>query len=462
MVILDKGQIFFIPEFNRKHLFLIIYVSMCLFRRLLPLLVDSWGDGAIITSDFNKSCVLDMVSNFTADSLTGLYVLYKFIKKLRAKKVENLIENEKRSYSSQKEKDLVSIKEQERIDMKKRFFIIMAVIAVVDIIAQLCLLVFSYVDTNGCTLNFNSFLCRTNKVKLNEDDLIFTVALNIVFRYIFSYLLLTIHIYYHHKISMIITMISFIPIVVFNFYTLKNKEGNDLLLYMFLNFIMQVIYAFEDVMNKIALSKLVLRPPELMFYKAVFQRPLFAIVFIIVFIRDKVKKNIFTISFSDYIIANSPHWYGRIISRLTFIVANIFRTMSLQWVTEVLSPNHISILKSFEFVVLTLLSLLKEKLFGSLGNTTTFYIIELISCFFLLFASLIHNEFFIINRFHLMKSTDYYKSLKEDNKFDQDVKDIELWSHSDENNKDENNKNVEEKENILFDENESGYLKDDK
>ena len=60
----------------------------------------------------------------------------------------------------------------------------MAVIAVVDIIAQLCLLVFSYVDTNGCTLNFNSFLCRTNKVKLNEDDLIFTVALNIFFRYI--------------------------------------------------------------------------------------------------------------------------------------------------------------------------------------------------------------------------------------------------------------------------------------
>ena len=27
---------------------------MCLFRRLLPLLVDSWEDGAIITSDFNN------------------------------------------------------------------------------------------------------------------------------------------------------------------------------------------------------------------------------------------------------------------------------------------------------------------------------------------------------------------------------------------------------------------------
>ena len=457
---LNHGQIFFVPEFNRKHLYLIIYVSMCLFRRLLPLLVDSWKEGELITSDFNKSCVFDMISNFTADSLTGLYVLHKFIKKSRAGKGENLIDNEKKSYSSQKEKDLVFIKEQEKKDMKKRFFIIMGVISVVDIIAQLCLLVFSYVDTNGCTLNFSK-LCKTDKVKLNEDDLIFTVALNIFFRYIFSYLLLTIHIYYHHMVSMIATMISFVPIVIFNIYTLKNKEGNDLYLYMFLNAIMQVLYAFEDVMNKIALSKLVIRPPELMFYKAVFQIPLFAIVFACVFIRDGLNKNVFTISFISYIKANSEHWIGRLLSRLTFIIANIFRTMSLQWVTEVLSPNHISILKGFEFVILTLLSLLKEKIISNLQNTTTFYILELICCFLLLFASLIHNEFFVINRFGLMKSTDYYKSLKDDNKYEKEIKDIELLMQ-DVNNKDENSKNVEEKENLLFEDNESGYLKEDK
>ena len=42
--------------------------------------------------------------------------------------------------------------------------------------------------------------------------------------------------------------------------------------------------------------------------------------------------------------------------------------MSLMWVTEILSPNHLSILKSFEFVVLTLFSLAKDSISNNVGN----------------------------------------------------------------------------------------------
>ena len=46
----------------------------------------------------------------------------------------------------------------------------MLIISIVDILAQLCLLIFSYFDKQGCSLNFSSE-CG-NEPKINEDDLI--------------------------------------------------------------------------------------------------------------------------------------------------------------------------------------------------------------------------------------------------------------------------------------------------
>ena len=51
----------------------------------------------------------------------------------------------------------------------------MPMFAIVDIIAQFSALAFSYYDTKGCDIGFSS---ECNKPKVNEDDLIFTVAIN--------------------------------------------------------------------------------------------------------------------------------------------------------------------------------------------------------------------------------------------------------------------------------------------
>ena len=464
MVELNKGKIFYIPEFSKKHKYLLLYVGMCLMRRLLPFIIDSFEFGTIKTPDFNKSCCFDMVNNFTADFLTGLYVLVKFIRKKREKKKERetLIDKEHKlndSLSSQKERELAFHKVQEANQMRKRFIIIMLIISISDIIAQLCLLIFSYIDKKGSTLNFDN--SSNDKLQINEDDLIFTVALNIIFRYIFSRLLLTIYIYYHHLISIIITIISFIPLVIFNMITLRQKKGeSDLIIYVILNIAMTIIYAFEDVMNKIAFNKLVVRPPELMFYKAVYQIPMFIIIFFCVFLKDTISPIEGIMSFSDYLSGNSEKLFGRIIYRFSFIIANIFRTLSLQLVTEILSPNHLSILKSFEFVVLTIYTLIKDLIIKSLKsknntennteNNTGFYILELICCIFLLFASLIYNEFFVINRCNLMKSTDYCKSLK-DEKVDDEIKEFELMKKKmDEQKKSENENEGENEKSVLL------------
>ena len=99
-----------------------------------------------------------------------------------------------------------------------------------------------------------------------------------------------------------------------------------------------------------------------------------------------------------------------------------------------LSPNHLSILKSTEFVALSIFSFVKN-----FNNITFigFYIIELICCIFLMFASAIHNEIIIINRCNLAKETNYYKKYLQDNdKIENEIKGIEEKMKEEENKKD--------------------------
>ena len=246
---------------------------------------------------------------------------------------------------------------------------------------------------------------KYNKSKINEDDLIFNVAINIVFRYIFSYFLLTLSISFHHKFSIYITFISFIPLIIFNIISLnKANEASEITVYIFLNIFMTILYAFEDVLNKVALNKLVIAPYEIMFYKSLFQLPLLILTIVGICLIDS-KKN--TINLIDYITKNKSKLFGRIIYRLSFILSNIFRTLSLIIVIQILTPNHLSILKSLEFVSLSFFTIAKH--FNKKEENIIFYIIELICCIFLLFASCIHNEIIIINRCNLIKETDYIK-----------------------------------------------------
>ena len=442
---LNKGKIFYFPELNKKNYLIIIFALCSLIRRAFPYIIEYFQFGKLEKKNFNKSCVFDMISNFINDILTGFFKLYFYCKNKKKKQygdelieIENIIRKEDEDESlSKKRLRLEKEKIDKGIEMKKNFFYIMGTIAVVDIIAQLCLLVFSYVDTDGCSLSFSED-CDDKKAKINEDDLIFTVAINIIFIYIFSRLFLTLYIYYHHYISITITLASFIPLIILNIITItKDKKESDINIYIILNIIMCILYSFEDVLNKIALNKLIIRPYEIMFYKSLFQIPLFFITILTVCLVDKYHPNDDSISLWDYIKENKDKLGSRFLYRISFIFPNTFRTLSLISVTEVLTPNHLSILKSLEFVFLSAFSMTKDlinkKNQGSeYGNSYSFYIIELICCIFMLFASCIHNEIFIINRCNLSKSTDYFKGLISDSKIDEEMFECERMNKDDE------------------------------
>ena len=464
---INQGKIFYFPKLNKKNYYILIFVICSLFRRLFPFLIESSDFGKVDKENFNKSCLFDMLSNFAGDILTGTYKLYLLFINCKQKKRKsegndndndknnNLVEEEElesEDSNIKKIKERKTLKAKEKKDLNFNFFLIMSVIAIIDIIAQYCLLIFSYYDRNGCAIGFSSN-CY-NKSKINEDDLIFNVAINIVFRYIFSYFLLTLSISYHHKFSIYITFISFIPLIIFNIISLnKANEASEITVYIFLNIFMTILYAFEDVMNKVALNKLVIAPYEVMFYKSLFQLPLLILTIVAICLIDKYDSKKNTINLIYYITENKSKLFGRIIYRLSFILSNIFRTLSLIIVIQILTPNHLSILKSLEFVSLSFFTIAKH--FNKKEENIIFYIIELICCIFLLFASCIHNEIIIINRCNLIKETDYIKENTDSLKnIDAEIENIKRICKDNENinntiNDDNNDENEEHRKESL-------------
>ena len=464
---INKGKIFYFPKLSDKNYYIFIFVLCSLFRRFFPFLIESFDFGKVEQENFNKSCLFDMLSNFTGDFLTGSYKLYLLITNNRSKKKKTiqkdnkLIEDEDSKNTNpniNKINEINSEKEIRKKNLKSHFFLIISVIAIVDLIAQYCLLFFSYYDIYGCAIGFSS-IC--NKEKINEDDLIFTVTINIIFRYIFSYFLLTIYIKRHHKFSIYITIISFIPLIILNMISIR--KANEVL-YIFLNIFMTILYAFEDVLNKVALNNLIISPYEVIFYKSLFQLPLFIFTIIIVSFLDTNYPKSNTISLSDYIIKNKSKIFGRLFYRLSFIICSIFRTLSLMIVIQILSPNHLSILKSFEFVVLFIFSIIKNIIYKDRldNNDIVLYSIGFICCIFLLIASLIHNEIIIINRCNLSKETDFKNSDEYEIKIEDDLKYIQIIKNDNnnnndndelnknENNNEDNNKKEINKENRIF------------
>ena len=134
-----------------------------------------------------------------------------------------------------------------------------------------------------------------------------------------------------------------------------------------------------------------------MFYKALFQ--IIGLFFVSLMLRGKIV---------DYVKIQFS--VGRIFYRLFFIICNIFRTISLLTIIELINPNHLSILKSTEFIGLFIFIIIWTKFVDSSQDIDFIKIIlESFSLLLLLIGSIIHNEIIIINKWGLLECTDYYK-----------------------------------------------------
>ena len=386
-------KIFIFPDPEKKYIYLLVFLFCSLNRKLIPRIIsyirDKGNEKKIIDIDkikFNKNiCCFDIFSNFLADFSAGIMIL---IDKYR---------NKAKKVSSQN----LKIKKE----MDKRKYFLMPILATFDFIAQLSLFTFSYAIPKGKTLKEKS---------IPEEDLYFVVLIDIISRYCFSKVFLNSHFYRHHILSIVITCIGFIPLTITNIYDLDLFDFEyityiDLILYIF----MTIVYSLEDVLNKICLNQLIYRPFELMFYKSLFQIP-----FVLsLFIYSSKCNNLF-----EYISENIDPL--QVLYRLSFIICNIFRTWSLITIIELLSPNHLSVLKSSEFAVLFVF----QSIFNSLTSDNDsndidplIYIFGSICSIFSIIGSAIHNELVIINKYGLLECTNYYKIEVKQSPADEDL-----------------------------------------
>ena len=400
---INKNFLIF-PKLESKHIYIIIFVISSFLRTLIPNLIESGNFAKVNHGENGKKvfykeiCYFDMLTNFISDISVGIYKLITLFK-----------EKEKSNKITTSE----GIKTKQ--NMVRLFFQILPLIALIDTCAQLCLYVFSYIDPNGIILGIGTDSENNEKKKIiHEYDLFFIVGIDILFRYIFSRIILNSYFYRHHYLSMALNAIGFVPLIIINMKDLvinydnaeKNDNSNEVkfsifITYIILYIIRTILYSLEDVYNKKALNKLLLRPYELMFYKALFE-----IIPIIVISTISINAPYFSEYIKDNLKGETSHLVGRLLYRFFFIVCNIFRTISLITIIEKINPNSLSILKSLEFISFFLYLTFKEKMWGHLTNI----IFEFISFIILLLGALIHNEIIIINKWKFYECTDYYKS----------------------------------------------------
>lgn len=398
----EYGLIVF-PELDAKRKYfwlnLLLFTLASLMRRLIPAIIYQKIEPKIDVNNPNNELeennynrnhsFFDLFSNFLADILAGFIILInKCIEKIKSNKVT----------TANGEKDVEK--------MKKKSFLYLSIIAIIDIIAQLCLLIFTFIIDKKEILEEES---------IKSEDLYFTVLIDIISRYIFSRIFLKSFFYKHHIFAMILICIGFIPLIIKNIFDLRDITPKQLI-YLILYIFMVIIYSLEDVFNKICLKQSLLRPYELMFYKAVIQ----IIVVLILLIYFLANEGLFNY-IKQYLSGLS------LLYRITFIGFNILRTWSLITVIEIIDANCLSILKSFEFIFLFVSFSI---VFGyeDTGILITGSFCAIIS----LIGTAIHNEVFIINKCGLLEESVYYKEKKHD---DPSLEDLEKEAHNKSNNK---------------------------
>ena len=398
----EYGLIVF-PELDAKRKYfwlnLLLFTLASLMRRLIPAIIYQKIEPKIDVNNPNNELAennynrnhsfFDLFSNFLADILAGFIILInKCIEKIKSNKVT----------TANGEKDVEK--------MKKKSFLYLSIIAIIDIIAQLCLLIFTFIIDKKEILE---------KESIKSEDLYFTVLIDIISRYIFSRIFLKSFFYKHHIFAMILICIGFIPLIIKNIFDLRDITPKQLI-YLILYIFMVIIYSLEDVFNKICLKQSLLRPYELMFYKAVIQ----IIVVLILLIYFLANEGLFNY-IKQYLSGLS------LLYRITFIGFNILRTWSLITVIEIIDANCLSILKSFEFIFLFVSFSI---VFGyeDTGILITGSFCAIIS----LIGTAIHNEVFIINKCGLLEESVYYKEKRHD---DPSLEDLEKEAHNKSNNK---------------------------
>lgn len=393
-------ELIFIPRLTKKHLLFLAFSISSFFREFMYFYdvdqyidYDTNLDDIRIREEVVQKRYFDILQNVFSDLFQGILFLLETIrKKKEASKLKN-----KKINSAEEE-----LANKDKTTSKCGIIIILMKISFVDLFCQLIFLIF--------VLIFQ----MDNVIDRRYGD--FVLIIDITSRFLFCRYILNTYFYKHHIASMIVNTIVFFIIffidiknIIFYYININYDERirpYHIIIFGIVLVIVTIAYSYEDVLNKIALTKGNITPYSLLFYKGLLQVPLVTIItFLILLYRDKDKDDsVFEIFFKTL----EPKFRKLvIIKRSIFFVFNILRSICLVQVIDNFSSQYLSILRVLEFLLFFIYFLIydiikENKLFELYEK-----IILIISFIILVLTSLVYNEIVVLNIFGLQDYTQH-------------------------------------------------------
>ena len=360
----------FIPKLTKKYLLFLGFTISAFLRDYISLInFNDYLEKGKINSKFKEQPIqkrhFDIITNIISDSLQGIFVFFNRMKiRKESKKSFN------QSFLNSDDK-LSSIKETKNTSTCLSFMKIMIKIVCVDYFCQLLFLIFSLIFKK------DEIIPRKNNNYL--------LIIDILSRFIFCRLILDTYFYKHHIVSMIINLIVFLILGLFDIYNIFKQVDMEISIFFSFLIIQTIAYSMEDVLNKIALSRESLTPYSLLYYKGVMEIPFLIITTIIVLY--------FQNTFNDFSSLDPEYQKYVLVRRSLFIILNILRSIFLVKVIDKFSSQHLSILKVLESIFMFVYFLIHH----DYKDNIIYIPIISVSFIIIVFTSLVYNEIIVIN-----------------------------------------------------------------
>ena len=375
-------EFIFIPRLTKKHLLFLGFSISSFCREFMSLYYssqDEWKEEIVPKRYF------DILQNVFSDLLQGILFLLETIKrKKEASKLKN-----KRINSN--EAELIN---KDKKKPKFGIILILIIISSIDFFCQLMFLIFVLIFKKDGVIE-----------RYYQD---FVLIIDITSRFLFCRYILNTYFYRHHIASMIVNIFVFLVIcfidIVYIIPSCIENSSSEIIIFGIVLVIQTIAYSFEDVLNKIALTRDNITPYSLLFYKGLFQIPLVIITtFFILMYKDDANDNVF----QNFL--NSPNKGFISIKRSIFIFFNVIRSICLVQVIDSFSSQYLSILKVLESLLFFIYFLIYDIFDQEPQEIYTLYdkIILFISFIILVLTSLVYNEIVVLNIFGLQDYTQH-------------------------------------------------------
>ena len=246
----------------------------------------------------------------------------------------------------------------------------------------------------GNSVDFYYYLI-IDKKRMRNGEISWLISIDIISRCIFSHYLLKSKIYKHHKMSLILIVLSLCIMSAIAFIALDEVDSQRWPYFLFLP-IKFIILPLEDVINKILLTEKFMLAHTLVFFRGI------GVMFIyIILIPIFYFTNTFEFELNVLNETEDGKYSGaiKILLVILYVLFLSFRSLSIMKVIYNFSPQHVSFLN----VVYYLFILLKCRL--DIKDKTYIIIIDSICMAIIILSTLIFNEMLILKFWGLNQNT---------------------------------------------------------